>query len=251
MPTISRRYVGLAAVCCAALFITGCTPDAGSPDDETPSPSLSETLTPPDLQDFTDRAELMADWTDTCAALDLTPVFEQFAGAEPADIRPGQANLQANATWGGSCVADADGPQIGASQNVYVIVDAFDTNVLAFEYYHDDAKWTAESFSTDAVDEELDLGSDSSWQASRITAQETPTDQSEQRVVSTAALLGDFYTVTILVRFRPNVLEQAECESATTSDCVMTATSMAEFLANSGYLEELHTSIETSIDGGV
>jgi hypothetical protein len=33
--------------------------------------------------------------------------------------------------------------------------------------------------------------------------------------------------------------------------CAVTATSMAEFLATSGYLDQLHAGIEAAIDGGM
>jgi hypothetical protein len=54
-----------------------------------------------------------------------------------------------------------------------------------------------------------------------------------------------------LVRFRPGEANQADCESDGSNGCDMTATSMAEFLATSGFLEDLHCNIESSIDSGM
>jgi hypothetical protein len=193
----------------------------------------------------------MAGWGDTCQAIDLSPVLSQFKNAEPANIRSGQVTPQEKAVWAGSCVADASVPSEGWTQDVYLVIDAFDTNVKAFDHYHDFSLATAEMFSDAPIDQEFSLSDESGWNESRVTAQETPTTQSAERVQAAAALLGDFYTVQILVRFKPGEAVQSGCESDGSEDCVMTATSMAEFLATSGFLEDMHTSIEAAIDSGV
>ncbi|SDD97486.1 hypothetical protein [Glycomyces harbinensis] len=123
------------------------------------------------------------------------------------------------------------------------------TTETSFERYHDFAFYTPERFSDAEIDYSTELGADSAWQASRITAQETPTVKSEQRVMATAVLLGDFYVLEILVRFEPGTVQRADCGPIAGEDCVMTATSMAEFLATSGHLEELHAGLETAVDG--
>lgn len=77
------------------------------------------------------------------------------------------------------------------------------------------------------------------------------TVQSAQRSTAAVALLGDFYTVEILVRFEPGQVAKAGCGSGNAEECAMTATEVAEFFATSGYLDELHADIEAAIDDGM
>jgi hypothetical protein len=62
-------------------------------------------------------------------------------------------------------------------------------------------------------------------------------------------MLGDFYTVELLVRFRPDRGHlRADCETNSADDCVMTAAYIADFLATSSYLEDLYASIEATFE---
>lgn len=237
--------------CCSAVLLSGCTNESGAIDPGDSEDGQSEGLTPPASRNFDEQVEAMVTWDDTCAEVDLEPVLGEFANAESIETRSSepQAGPEQGAAWSGSCKADIHIAGTGVSHDVRMTVTAFATNVQAFEYYHDFGIMTAERFSDAAIDQTFGLGDDSVWQASRVTAQETPTVKSEQRVVATAALLGEFYTVELLVRFGPDDVVRTGCEPGGSQDCAMTASHMAEFLATSGYLEDLHVGIEAAIDG--
>ncbi|MEV3938946.1 hypothetical protein AB0K52_23610 [Glycomyces sp. NPDC049804] len=181
--------------------------------------------------------------------MDLAPLADQFGEVEAVEYQPGDS-YRPEGLWNGSCVIWLelnDGNTIDA---VYLHIEAFETNTLAFEYFHKLVIKTPEIFSDTAVDQEFSLGSDSDWIESRVTAQETPTVQSAQRAQASAALLGDFYTIQLLVRFRPGEVNRTDCGPGASEDCTMTATTMAEFMATSGFLEDVHAGIEASIEAG-
>lgn len=233
-------------------LLAGCTSERpGTEDSETPAVSSSEPPTAPETLTYSDETAVMAGWDGACPAVNLQPLTDRFTDVESVDYRSDTQAVDQVTAWSGQCKADFYIRGALGNNDVYLVIEAFDTNVLAFEHYHDFAAATAERFSDAPIDEETELEDQSPWHASRITAQETPTVQSEQRVMATAALLGDFYTVEILVRFKPGEVHEADCEPAGAAECAMTATLMAEFLATSGYLDELHADIEAAIDGGM
>jgi hypothetical protein len=236
------------------LVVAGCTGDVADPPAESAPATTApaEEPSPPELQDFSAEAARMASWSDNCAAFDLSPLLDQFGNFESADIEsePNPDPIQGG-TWSGHCTAKLELDGSRAADSVWVVVDAFDTNVAAFEHYHDSASYTAERFSDDEIDYSTELAADTSWHASRLTAQEEPTVQSEERAMAVAVLLGDFYTVEILVRFGPGGALRAGCDPDTADDCALTATELAEFMATSGYLDDLHAAIEAAVEAGV
>ncbi|MFC3494435.1 hypothetical protein [Glycomyces rhizosphaerae] len=247
--------VGAVAVFMATVSLFGCTaeesPDGEAVDPETAEPTTVAEATPPELQRFDDRAAALSEFDGACPALNFEPLLGEFANAGTVDYTSTSYPDEPDTAWTGTCTVFVEPEEGPGFDPVHAVIDVFDTNVLAFEHYQDSAKGTAESFSDAPIDTELQLESGSPWHDSRITAQETPTNQTAQRSMATAVLLGDFYTVEILVRFEPGEVFEAGCEPAGTAECAMTATSMAEFLATSGYLDELHASIEAAIDGGM
>ncbi|MEU6249364.1 hypothetical protein [Glycomyces sp. NPDC047010] len=250
MPLKSRTLVLMVSVGLTMALVTGCTFGSGVDGDEVSGPVGSQNQSAPPLQDFTDQVAVIATWDSACPPMNLEPVVDQFEGMESAEYRSetGDFGLAPEAIWNAICVADLSDPESGALFDVSLSISAFDTNVLAFEHYEAVTSVAAELHSEAEVDQEFELGVDSAWSASRITAQENPTQQTLQRPLAAAALLGDFYAIQILVRFDPDTAEMKGCAADEEPDCVMTATSMAEFFATSGYLEDLHAGIEAAID---
>lgn len=152
--------------------------------------------------------------------------------------------------WNAVCYAEANEPSSGEFFSVALSMDAFNSNMDAFEHYEGSAKFTAERRNSVEIDHEVQLGEGSAWAESRITAQETPSPQRDGQSMTAVALLGDFYTVEIQVGFHPETAEAAGCESIGNEACAVTATSVAEFFATSDYLETLHADIESALDEG-
>lgn len=250
MPSSLKRLV---FACLGVLLIaTGCTDAPADLPTESPSPTTapSEAPSPPELQDFSAEAASMASWSDKCAPIDFDPLLDHFGNLESVEI---ESELDSDpirdAAWSGACTAD---PNLdGSTADITVFFDAFDTNVAAFDHFHEFAWYTHERFSDAEIDYETQLGSDTAWNASRITAQEEPTVSSAERAIAVAVLLGDFYTVEITVRFRPGMAIRAGCEPSAADDCALTATELAEFMATSGYLDGVHEGIEAAIESGV
>ncbi len=234
------------------LFTAACTDDPVDPPTESTSaaPSPSEAPSPPAYQDFSNELASMTAWEDLCAPIDLGPLAARFGDLESAVPESSLHDPISGVAWTGHCFADLEFPT-STSDDILVVIEAAESNVAAFEHFHGFASYTPERFSDDDIDYATELGSGTPWLASRITAQEEPTDRSESRAMAVAVLLGDFYTVEIMVRFRPGEALRADCEPSAADDCALTATELAEFMATSGYLDEVHESIEAAIDAGV
>lgn len=251
MHSLTRRLAFPTLV--AMLTAAACTGDPVDPPTESPSaaPATSEAPSPPQHQDFSTELASMEAWEDPCAPVDLDPLTAQIGNLESVGLRPSvDDDPISGVTWTGHCFAGLRLPTSG-NEEIFVVIDANESNTAAFEHFHDFASFTAERFSDDEVDYETTLGSDTSWLASRITAQEDPTDRSASRALAVAVLLGDFYTVEILVQFSPGEALRADCEPSAEDDCALTATELAEFMATSGYLDDLHADIEAAVEAGL
>jgi hypothetical protein len=233
------------------LAITACTPpDEGTVEPDSTSLETSETQAPdpPTPHDFSSEAAQMADWDDTCEVADTRLILEQFADLDSIDYSPAELDPQDNEIQDHSCTAHLNLRSEDSFVTTWLTVEVFNQNIEAFDRYYGRSIRYPYIYSDAEVDLQYDLGEESSWNAVQIFAQDTPTVKSEQRVMATAVMLGDFYTVEILVRFKPDEHERADCESETEGDCIITAAHIAEFLATGSYLEDLHSSIEATFE---
>jgi hypothetical protein len=113
-----RLIAGAATVACAIIFLAACTPEFDvtqneTPDQESVSASIPAT---PERQSFQELASQMASWDNTCDAMDLAPLADEFAEVEAVAYDPGES-YRPEKLWNGSCsvwLDISDGPTIDA-----------------------------------------------------------------------------------------------------------------------------------------
>ncbi|GAB3236694.1 hypothetical protein GCM10027447_35220 [Glycomyces halotolerans] len=233
-----------------SIIAVGCSRADESPKPDRTEPTEVESTAPvrPGPIDFSSEAEQMSTWDDTCQITDPTPIIERFDNVRSVELSDRVVSVNPNDDYNEHvCTADLD-LETGFDPETYLTIAIFDSNVEAFDRYYGLSIRYPYIFSDAEVDKQYVLDEESSWNALQITAQETPTVPSEQRVVVAAVMLGDFYTVELLVRFDPDVHQRADCDATSSADCTITATHVADFLATDPYLEDLHANIEATFE---
>ncbi|MCD0442363.1 hypothetical protein LO763_01815 [Glycomyces sp. A-F 0318] len=225
-------------------LLTGCTGDADPNDPATSESDDPTSPSPPPRQDFTDEAAQLLAWADACDVLDLAPVMELFPDLTHADTLA--ATGQDNGLGGLTNLCEETMLNSAGSARVEAGVTVFDDNVKAFDHYHD---VTSSTQVAEADGGSSELVAPVEWQEGLVLTREIVTSGTEKRNIVTVLLLGDFYVVGLSVDVHPGDLYGSGCESTNAEHCPESAAQLAEYFADSGYLDLLHANIEATLAG--
>ncbi|MCH7232593.1 hypothetical protein L0U85_17285 [Glycomyces sp. L485] len=237
-----RKLTFVITVATALVLTASCTRDEGT-EEPSSSPSTADPTTDTAVEiDFADLADKMMKLDDLCDTVVPASIITQF---EATVTRTGSGD---GVTEGPrrDCWSDFEFPDNGGGQLVYFI-DPRQTNIAASEQYGDAVRSIIENGHGTEPDELIELDNGSPWVQGQVGAYETPTQRSAQRKEALAVVQGDFYVVSVLLSFKPDGAMRADCETTANDDCLMTADSMAEYMAEE-YLPALYELIESKLD---